>query len=510
MNNIIVENDLIFQNNNNIIINNKLILNKSIMSNSLNSNIIINKLAIFNNEEKNKKLIYLLLSDKKVIKKMENSFQLPFLQNIKITPLTIDTNFSEIEENMEEIRYKKNNNILEKLKMDDIKIILDYYIKTYKYFKYYTNAFKIKLNKSGNKKELTQHIKLWYFLNIMIEKIQKIIRGSIIRKWIKLRGPALMNRKICVNETDFCTLEPLIDINDKHFFSYKDDESGCIFGFDICSLWTMYKKKGITITNPSLKRLSIEKSNTYNKKILKENQENIKQNNYILTNNIIRDPYNRNQINNDSKIYKNAIELYFIISLLKNNEYNYDSSIINQDNYTLIEFPLNMTNINNFSNQPILLLSLQTKMIEIRNKSLNNRINEAFIEIGYLDFYISVNWFINLNKSECYVFLQRLKHIWDYGFRNNFNQYQPILNDTKKKICFLHDPFYNIDCNFNEIEKSLNEIQLLSIYVIENLIYLGIDFDNKRLGAMYVLTALTTVSTDARSTLDWLYENFNI
>ena len=345
-----------------------------------------------------------------------------------------------------------------------------------------------------------------------VEKIQKTFRGSIIRRWIKLKGPALNNRNICVNETDFCTLEPLIDIDSKNFFSYKDENSNCIFGFDISSLWTLYKKKGIIIRNIVLNGLSIEKNNVYNNKILKEQQEKIKHNNYILTNNIIKHPYNRSAINNNSIIYKNAIELYFIINLLKNNETN-NNKIINDNNYTIINFPLAIENMNNYSNEQILRLSLQTKMFEIRNKPLNHRINEVFIEIGYLDFYTTsntANWFFNLNKHQCYLFLQRLKHIWDYGFRNNYNHYERINDEIKKKICFLHDPFYNINCNINENEKTLIEIQTLAIYVIENFIYLGIDFNNKQLGAMYVLTSLTTVSNDARTTLNWLYENFTL
>jgi hypothetical protein len=264
------------------------------------------------------------------------------------------------------------------------------------------------------------------------------------------------------------------------------------------------------ISNPSLKTLSIDKTIAYNNKILKDRQDKIKHNNYILTNGIIKHPYNRTPINNNSIIYKNAIELYFIINLLKITDNNNNNNIINNINYTIIDFPLGIQNINNFTNQQILRLSLQSKMFEIRNKSLNNRITEAFIEMGYLDFYTSSAWFVNLNKHQCYLFLQRLKHIWDYGFRNNLNNYDRILDDTKNKICFLHEPFYNINCNFSENDKTITEIQLLIIYVIENLIYLGIDFDNKRLGAMYVLTALTTVSSDARITLNWLYENFNI
>lgn len=422
---------------------------------------------------------------------------------------------------------------LERMKQDRLKKLLFYYVDNYKYFKYYAKKFKFKINKTCNKTDTINNIKLWYLLNTSCEKIQKLFRGTIVRKLTILRGPGLLTRSICVNETDFCTLEPLDEIEYEDFFSYKDSTTGCIFGFDIRSLWTMYKKKGIILTNPSLKGLSIEKNTSYNNKILKDRLEKIKHNQFILTNGSIKDPYNRTQITNKSSIYTNAIELYFIMNLFRNNtivppqstttpfteggirEIEGIRGIRNTNevnritNYTIIEFPSGIQNINNLTIQDDLRQSIQIKLQEIRNKPINHRINEAFIEMGYLDFYTNANWFFNLTRHECYLFIQRLKHIWDFGFRNSYNRYDRILDDTKKRICFLQEPFSYINCSFSENEQTHAETQLLGIYIIEMLIYTGIDFDYKRLGAMYVLTALTTVSSDARSTLNWLYENFN-
>ena len=52
-------------------------------------------------------------------------------------------------------------------------------------------------------------------------------------KWVRLRGPGFLDRKKCVNETDFYTCENILDISDKHFFSYKNKDT--IYGFDIRS-----------------------------------------------------------------------------------------------------------------------------------------------------------------------------------------------------------------------------------------------------------------------------------
>ena len=409
-------------------------------------------------------------------------------------------------------QYKKNNALLKYTKKEKLRAILDDHIKSSQYFKYYVKKHEICVSKACTIPQLKEAIIKWYSINIAAEKLQSVFRGSIIRKWISLRGPALRAREVCTNETDFCTLEPLVEIENRHFFSYKEPKSGCIFGFDIRSLWSMYKKKGIMIMNPSTKNLFIQKTKKdekHNRAILKDREDKKRHNAYILDHNNLKHPYNRAVIGGNSPMYKNAIDLYFIIQLLN---YRTDDELVNNAviaaNYTVIDFPLG--NINNFTNQQIIRLSLQSKINDIRNRPLVSRINEAFMDIGYLDFYTNANWFFNMNRHQCYVFLQRIKNIWDYGFRNNYNRYERILDETKNRICFLHDPFLNVNFNIDEDQISAIDIQTQCIYVIENFIYLGIDTDNRKLGAMYVLAALTTVSNEARSTLNWLYENFNL
>jgi uncharacterized membrane protein YbaN (DUF454 family) len=279
----------------------------------------------------------------------------------------------------------------------------------------------------------------------------------------------------------------------------------------------MYKKKGIILTNNSLKKLSIVDKKA-NKKIFTEMNEIIKSNNKIL--NKIRHPYNGCLINNESKIYKNAIELYLIINLLKEtdiskNEIKQENSIlyINQNhisNTISASSYLEEENFNNYFNEQNLKSYLEAKIYEIRNKTLNVRINEIFIELNFLDFYTDSNWFFNLSKHKYFLFIEKIKEIWFNGFMNNFNYYDKIPNETKTRICFLHDLFYGINIYFVENEKTIDEIKEYAVYIIENLIHLGINIEYKKLGALYVLTALTFVSRDARITLNWLNENYNI
>lgn len=101
-----------------------------------------------------------------------------------------------------------------------------------------------KLKKSGNKNELIDKIYNHLKYSLYALKIQKIIRGNFMRKYILLAGPAfnLKNRKLCVNDTDFATLEPLNEIPYNQFFSFSDND-GTIYGCDITSLFELLCKK---------------------------------------------------------------------------------------------------------------------------------------------------------------------------------------------------------------------------------------------------------------------------
>ena len=93
-----------------------------------------------------------------------------------------------------------------------------------------------------------------------IIKIQNNFRIYNLHKNIKLRGLACYNRDICVNQTDFYTMDDIVDIPNNEFYSYTDSDK-FTYGFHIDSIWELVKKKKNRIMNP------------YNRDIFNENMK---------------------------------------------------------------------------------------------------------------------------------------------------------------------------------------------------------------------------------------------
>lgn len=91
---------------------------------------------------------------------------------------------------------------------------------------------------SGNKPELANRLGQYYFQIKMAIRIQKTFRGFLVRESEKLRGRC--DRTTCNNNTDFYTLEPITEIPNKLFFSYRDS-NGFVYGFNMLSLLSMFK-----------------------------------------------------------------------------------------------------------------------------------------------------------------------------------------------------------------------------------------------------------------------------
>ena len=65
---------------------------------------------------------------------------------------------------------------------------------------------------SGKKEILVERLEGHFNHTFLAQRIQKVFRGWLIRNLIKLKGPALRNISICVNDKDFVTMEPLNEI----------------------------------------------------------------------------------------------------------------------------------------------------------------------------------------------------------------------------------------------------------------------------------------------------------
>jgi hypothetical protein len=295
-----------------------------------------------------------------------------------------------------------------------------------------------------------------------------MIRGIYVRNAIKLRGLALKNRKICVNDTDFYSLEPLENIHYLDFFSYTDDKK-FTYGFEIDSLYTYLKRKSIRVLNP------------YNRdnmdKVVKDIRK-LERLTKIITTHFVPE--------------ERAIMVKTKVKHSCNTSRNSPTSIITNNSRSRRQ--QNASNNTNYNS---------TAMIEhiryIRTKSFIERARLLFMDIDQLGNYTQYQWFTELDRRNCLRFYRILRDIWTYRAQ--------IPTSIKNKICPLWDPFIVVSNSMNVPELSLQNVLNICLSVMEDMVYTGIDTEYKTIGTFHVLTALTVVNQEARTNMPWLYES---
>lgn len=93
----------------------------------------------------------------------------------------------------------------------------------------------------GNKDELTSRVYNYLRVSNSAIVMQTKWRRIINNRYISSRGPAYLERSLCINNTDFFTTQEVSDIPSEQFISYKCSD-GFIYGFDILSLHTWISK----------------------------------------------------------------------------------------------------------------------------------------------------------------------------------------------------------------------------------------------------------------------------
>jgi len=107
-----------------------------------------------------------------------------------------------------------------------------------------------KLKVGGTKTTLFIRISTFLWLSHYATKLQKVFRGKIERRYIKLHGPALKNRKLCTNDLDCVTLDELSELSFDQFYSFQDIDQ-FIYGFNLTSIYSLIKQKTIIkLRNP--------------------------------------------------------------------------------------------------------------------------------------------------------------------------------------------------------------------------------------------------------------------
>jgi hypothetical protein len=345
------------------------------------------------------------------------------------------------------IEFIENSEILSKYKVAELRTIAKSY----------------KLLVGGTKPILTARIKRHFHSISKTILIQRIYRGYLVRETINLRGDAFKNRSLCVNATDFYTMEPIMEIDSRLFFSYSDSAK-FHYGFDIDSLFSL-----------------ISKTNRY--KLL--------------------NPYNREKIQNEllDKINSLGNKINILYPGVLQNFINN-----NQNNNQIRNSMNNMNNMNNnqninlhYGNSSILnrITTPEIRILETnRQQPVATRIQELFMEIDQLGNYTNPTWFSSLTRQE-YIRLYRLLYsIW-----------LRLSLDIRNKICIIGNPFLHIFRDRINTDTILfDTIQEACLRVFENMVFTGIDTEFRKIGALHVLSALTVISSPARISIPWLYE----
>jgi hypothetical protein len=317
---------------------------------------------------------------------------------------------------------------------------------------------------SGTKPVLIERIHTFFKKTANAMIIQRVIRGYWVRLCLRTRGPAFLKTERCVNETDGYTLEPLNEIPFQRFISFQDHKD-FIYGFDVFSLITVYKRKGNIINPYTRERLD---SDTLNR--------------ILLTGRLVK------------LIFPGSIDP-------AENVAQPNTSVSQQPHVAVVENNRQQLNQTTFLNNRISSTDQQfilQRLSDIRNKPIERRIQDLFIEIDLLGNYTQSTWFSNLDMREYIRFHRWLHDIWNFRAQ--------MSDETKRNICPLYDPFafQRPPVRYPQY----NDTQEICLTVVENIVYGSNDIEHRKLGALHVLSALTIVSMPARTSMFWLYESF--
>ena len=163
-------------------------------------------------------------------------------------------------------------------------ITLDDYNSNEKHFYYIQDIkntlSKYRINNVGKKKELQEKLfnffdKLnFYNKNIdIIVNCQRRIKNNLNKRRCETQGEGILDKSKCSNQEDFYTLDNIMELEDKYFFSYREDKH--IYFFDIRSFRKLLKNDG---KNPYTRTdIPEEAINMFNKRI-----EQLKENNIVI------------------------------------------------------------------------------------------------------------------------------------------------------------------------------------------------------------------------------------
>lgn len=186
-----------------------------------------------------------------------------------------------------------------------------------------------KLKKSGTKSLLINRIYNYLKYGKYACIIQKHLRGKMQRSFNSKCGPAIFNKSLCVNDSDFLSMEPISEIKYPQFYSIKDNE-GFIYGFDVISLYNLLLKEGTNASNPYTR-------SNFPSSLMKRLKKHIKMSKILCNDPIQIEIKNEMEhLSGEKQLELKALELFQHINSLGN--YSDQSWYMNMNRVNLIIF----------------------------------------------------------------------------------------------------------------------------------------------------------------------------
>ena len=355
---------------------------------------------------------------------------------------------------------------------------------------------KIKL--TGTKNELRQSVYNFYHHTFHCIKIQLKFNRFLRGKLNKLRGPALNDRDICINETDFYSLDPIRDIPNHQFFSYEevkvDDDKlqskSCYYGFDIASIYNLILSDNCVENEYALNRRLIfnESNNPYNRN--------------KIPHNVVRDILKIIKLDRLLNVKRFLKNKKMTRNQMINNNINNNVLFDNNDNYEYDNN--NYIEENNSANMGMNMNIALPQDVLTPQQRFRQHVLGLFQTINALGHYSDPDWFTSLTYEQHITFLRELIDIWNY---------RAELSPQMRRTIYppYGDPFppYVLGWVAHQfyIYLSPESVININLTLIERFISSAVLEADRCLGSNFILCALTLVSIPAREALPWLYQS---
>lgn len=249
-----------------------------------------------------------------------------------------------------------------------------------------------KLKTTGIKTELYARIYIYLKDSYYALKIQKITKKYLFKLLNYYKGPALIKRKLCINDTDFMSMDPIYDINYCEFISYRDEDN-YVYGFNIVSLYNWIVKslnENKDIINP-YNRNKFPSELIKNVRLIIKLSKLLKININLVIENDKKDSLSEMNNKKTIELFQNMDQLGFYTDILWFNNLNY---------YDLIKFIKELNDIWTYRAQ----LSYETKHMICQNQ------NPFYNCYEFIHYNVHINPQVNIDvlKNKILIIIDRI------------------------------------------------------------------------------------------------------